>query len=253
MIEFFRDRTIEIRARPATVFRFFTDSARWARWWGSGSTIEPRIGGAVVIVYPTGDRASGVVRELVPDQRVAFTYGYEAANKPISPGGSLVTITLAELPGNATRLVLRHDVDDAATRDEHVQGWRYQLARFAHVVADDAHAGATDAIAAWVNAWNEPDAGTRRALLERTVTADVRFRDANGDVYGLDELVGHVGAIHTFMPGLRLEPRGPIRRAHDTALADWAIVQADGTQVMAGTNVIGLAPDSRIATVIGIV
>ena len=47
------DRTIEIRAARATVFRFFTESARWARWWGAGSTIEPVVGGAVRIVYPT--------------------------------------------------------------------------------------------------------------------------------------------------------------------------------------------------------
>src|SRR5207249_2579040 len=68
-LDFSLDRTVEIRARPATVFRFFTDPARWARWWGEGSTIDPIVGGAVRIVYPGGERVSGVVRELVPEQR----------------------------------------------------------------------------------------------------------------------------------------------------------------------------------------
>jgi uncharacterized protein YndB with AHSA1/START domain len=40
-LAFSLDWTIEIRARRATVFGFFTDAARWARWWGSGSTIVP--------------------------------------------------------------------------------------------------------------------------------------------------------------------------------------------------------------------
>jgi uncharacterized protein YndB with AHSA1/START domain len=34
-------RTVVIRATPATVFRFFTDSSRWAQWWGAGSTRAP--------------------------------------------------------------------------------------------------------------------------------------------------------------------------------------------------------------------
>src|SRR5882672_10308119 len=126
-LAFSLDRTIEIRARRATVFRFFTDPVRWARWWGEGSTIDPIVGGVVRIVYPGGERVSGVVRELVPDERIAFTYGYEATGRLIAPGGSLVTITLEALPAGTTRLVLRHDVDAAKVLDEHVQGWRYQL------------------------------------------------------------------------------------------------------------------------------
>ncbi len=38
------DRSILIQADADTVFSFFTDSARWAVWWGAGSTIEPRVG-----------------------------------------------------------------------------------------------------------------------------------------------------------------------------------------------------------------
>lgn len=246
------DRTIEIHARRATVFRFFTDAARWARWWGPGSTIDPVVGGAVVIVYPGGERISGVVRELVVDQRLAFTYGYEAAGRSIVPGGSLVTITLEELAGGVTRLALTHHVDTAATRDVHVPGWRHQLARFVGVVTDDAQGGASDAVAAWFTSWSEPDADRRRAVLGGAVTSDVRFRDAHGDVYGVDELVSHVGAVLGFMPGVRLEPRGTLRRTHDVALVDWAAVTPDGTAVMRGTNVVRFAADGRIAEVVGV-
>ena len=260
-LDFSLDRTIEIRAARATVFRFFTDSARWARWWGAGSTVEPRVGGAVEIVYPGDVRVTGVVKELVPDERFVFTYGYERTSKPATdpqeamrrtmpPGTSLVTITLSSA-GPITRLELRHDIADAATRDDHVQGWRYQLARFAHVVGDDAYAAATDHVAAWVAAWNEPDAAKRRALLVNAVASDMRFRDAHGDVYGLDELLGHIGAVHQFMPGAHLEARGTLRRSHDTALADWAITAGDKT-LMTGTNVIRFGSDAKIADVVGV-
>jgi uncharacterized protein YndB with AHSA1/START domain len=250
-LAFSLDRTVEIHARRSTVFRFFTDSARWARWWGEGSSIEPVVGGAVVIVYPGGERVSGVVREIAPDQRLVFSYGYEAAGRPIAPGGSLVTITLDELPGGGTRLTLRHDVDSAAVRDMHAPGWRHQLGRFADLVARDV-GKAGEAVAAWFAGWNEPDAERRRALLGAAVTPDVRFRDAHGDVYGLDELVSHIAATQRFMPGLTLEARGPLRRAHEVVLVDWAAVRPGGEAAMAGTNVVRFAPDGRIADVVGV-
>jgi uncharacterized protein YndB with AHSA1/START domain len=246
------DRTVEIRASCSTVFRFFTDPARWARWWGEGSTIDPVVGGAVLIVYPGGERVSGVIRELVVDRRLVFSYGYEAGGRPIAPGGSLVTITLAELADGATRLELRHDVDRAETRDLHIQGWRHQLARFADVVANDAFAGAGDTVAAWFISWNDGDADRRRTLLSAAVSADVRFRDGHGDVYGLDELVNHVGAVLRFMPGIKLEMRGTVRRSHDVALADWAAVAPDGRAALSGTNVFRFAADGRICDVIGV-
>ena len=75
------DREVFIRARPATVFGFFTDSARWAAWWGAGSTIDPRPGGRVVIRYPNAVEAGGEVLErhgheiCLPTMILASRYG----------------------------------------------------------------------------------------------------------------------------------------------------------------------------------
>jgi uncharacterized protein YndB with AHSA1/START domain len=251
-LAFSLDRTVEIRARRSTVFGFFTDPARWARWWGAGSTIDPVIGGAVLIVYPGGERVSGVVRELEPDRRLVFSYGYEAAGRLIAPGGSLVTITLEDLPGGITRLALRHDVETVEARDAHAQGWRHQLARFVDVVAGEVHAGAGDAVAAWFTSWNETDTERRRTMLTAAVTPEVRFRDANGDVYGFEELIGHIAAVHRFMPGWKLEARGALRRSHDVALIDWTATREGGTATLTGTNVVRFAADGRISDVVGI-
>ncbi|MGE5181233.1 MAG: SRPBCC domain-containing protein [Acidobacteriota bacterium] len=242
-LAFSLDRTIEIGARRATVFAYFTDSARWARWWGAGSTIDPVVGGAVRIRYPDGSTASGIVKELAPDRLIAFTYGYDDPKQPIAPGGSLVTITLTDVPAG-TRLVLRHDVADAAARDLHAAGWRHQLAVFAHVVADAVFSPA--AIEGWFAAWNTDDPRAHLA-----VAPGVTFRDAHGCTAGVDELVGHIAALHRFMAGVKLEPRGTPRHAHGTVLADWAMTRGDQT-VATGTNVFRLDADGRVADCVGI-
>src|SRR5690348_11889052 len=108
------DRTVIIQARPDVVFRFFTDNARWAAWWGAGSTIDPRPGGVVHIRYPGGNVASGEVLEIHPPERIVFTYGY-ASGEPIPPGASRVSIQL-EAVERGTRLRLTHELDDATVR-----------------------------------------------------------------------------------------------------------------------------------------
>ena len=60
------DRTIVIGAPPAAVFRYFTDPARWAAWWGAGSTIDARPGGRVLVKYPNAVEASGEVIAITP-------------------------------------------------------------------------------------------------------------------------------------------------------------------------------------------
>ena len=60
------DRTLVIGAPPALVFRYFTDSDRWAAWWGAGSTIDARPGGRVYIRYPGNVEAVGEVIDVSP-------------------------------------------------------------------------------------------------------------------------------------------------------------------------------------------
>ncbi|HXD48849.1 MAG TPA: SRPBCC domain-containing protein, partial [Gemmatimonadaceae bacterium] len=106
------DRTVVIQASPETVFRYFTDSARWAAWWGAGSTIDARPGGRVYVRYATGDEAAGEVLEVKPPERIVFSYGY-VRGTPMPVGASRVTIDLEPLEG-ATRLRLSHELGDAA-------------------------------------------------------------------------------------------------------------------------------------------
>jgi uncharacterized protein YndB with AHSA1/START domain len=250
-LEFALEREIVIRAPRALVFRYFTDAERWARWWGAGSTIDGRVGGALKIVYPGGTTASGEVLELQPPERVVFSYGYDGAGKPISPGGSRVTIALADHP-QGTALRFLHELADGKTRDDHVQGWRYQLAVFANVVANEAHAGAAKLADAWFAAWNELDSCARSKAFTALAANDVLFQDAHSLTRGVDDLVAHVAGAKVHMPGITLERAGEPRQCQGTALVDWVATKADGTQLARGSNVFELTPDGRIARVVGL-
>jgi len=244
------DRTVTIRARRETVFRYFTDSDRFAAWWGAGSRIEPRPGGTVHIRFPNGIVAGGEVLEIAPVERVVFTYGFETG-RPIPVGASRVTVTLEETP-QGTVVRLKHELPTAEARDEHVQGWRYQLAVFANVVAREAHAGVGALADRFFACWAETDEARRRDGLLALATEDLTFRDPHSCTFGIDDLVDHIAAAQRFMPGVVLERQGEARQCQGTALVDWVVKAADGSSRAKGTNVFELAPDGRVARVTGL-
>jgi uncharacterized protein YndB with AHSA1/START domain len=244
------DRTVVIRARRETVFRYFTDSLRWAKWWGAGSMIDPEVGGKLFVRYPNAVEAAGEIVELEPPSRLVFTFGY-ASGQPMAVGASRVTITLAEHP-DGTELTLRHELADEAARDQHVQGWRYQLSIFANLVAAEVNAGAERRVDGWFAAWSEPDAAKRETLLADHVAPGIRFRDRFSATAGIDDLRPHLAAVHQFMPGMRIERSGPIHHCQGTALTEWFAKGVDGAERGRGTNIFTFDAEGRIADVVGL-
>jgi uncharacterized protein YndB with AHSA1/START domain len=243
------ERTVFIGAAPEVVFRFLTETPRWAAWWGAGSTIDARPGGSLLIRYPNGVQVAGAVVEVQPPRRMVFTYGY-ASGKPIPPGSSRVTIEL-ERDRDGTRVHLVHEFAEAAVRDEHIQGWCYQLSLFGNVVADEIHAGAPAAIDGWFDAWAEADAAARQQTLARIADADVAFRDRFSSIDGLADLVPHIGAAQRFMPGIRMRRSGDVRQCQGTAIADWVALAKDGQERARGLNVFIFGANGRIRSVTG--
>ena len=243
------DRTIVIGAPPPAVFRYFTDSTRWAAWWGAGSTIDARPGGRVFIKYPGGNEASGEVVDVAPPSRIVFTYGYNSGT-PIGPGGSRVTIELEKI-AQGTRLRLTHMLADASVLDEHVQGCRYQLSVFANVVADEIHAQAAAAVDAWLDLWGETDAARRVERLAAIASPDVRVRDRYSCLSGAEDVTHHIAASQRFMPGFRLRRSGEPRQCQGVVLADWTASGPDGQVRAQGTNVFALGADGLIESVTG--
>jgi uncharacterized protein YndB with AHSA1/START domain len=243
------ERTLDIEAEREIVFRFLTDTARWAAWWGVGSTIDPRIGGKVLIRYPGGTEAIGEVVELVAPDRLVFTYGY-VTGTPIPPGSSLVTFQL-EAHGSRTRLRFTHAFAEPGPRDQHVQGWRYQLSLFANVVADELYAGAEDLVDRWFAAWSEADSAAIETRLRALVTTSVRIRDRFSALEGIDDLIAHIAAARRFMPGIRMQREGSVRQCQGMALADWVARAADDQERARGTNVFVFGGGGRIESVTG--
>jgi uncharacterized protein YndB with AHSA1/START domain len=244
------DRTVRIEADRDTVFRFFTDSQRWAAWWGAGSAIDARPGGRVLIRHPNGVEVHGEVSAVEPPERIAFTYAYANSSTPPART-SLVTIRLAPEGPGATRLHLHHAFAEAGARDEHVQGWRFQLSLFGNLVAAEAFAPAQAQVDAWFAAWSDPDTPAREATLARVASPQVRFRDRFSLIDGLDDLRPHLSAVHRFMPGMRLERHGDVRHCQGMVLADWIARGSDGAERGRGTNVFVLGPGAIIESVTG--
>jgi uncharacterized protein YndB with AHSA1/START domain len=244
------DRTVTIQALPETVFRFFTDSERWAKWWGAGSTVDARPGGEVYIKHPGGVESRGHVVEVDPPRKFVFTYGFESG-KPIPSGSSRVTIALQ--PHRAgTRLTLTHELPDAGARDEHIQGWRFQLSLFANIVADEVvMSNAARYVDLWFKAWAEPDDVARKAMLAEVAANEIRMQDRYSNLDGMDDLLPHLAAAQRFMPGLTMRRAGNVRHCQGMVLADWTLTGLDGAQRGTGTNVFVFGPTGRIEWVTG--
>jgi len=242
------ERTVLINAKPSTVFAFLTETPHWAAWWGAGSTIDPIAGGKIYIRHANGVESLGQVLELDPPQRIVFSYGF-ASGKPIPPGSSRVTIHL-EPHESGTRLHLLHEFADAGARDEHVQGWRFQLSLFSNLVTNEVFAGAANTVDAWFKAWVTEDAPTRDEMLAAIASPTIRFRDRFSLLDGIADLSAHIAASHRFMPGVALQRKGEIRHCQGVVLADW-VAARDGKELMTGTSVFTFGPDGKIDSVTG--
>ncbi|MCY2959681.1 MAG: SRPBCC domain-containing protein [Planctomycetota bacterium] len=244
------DREVLLRATRGVVYGYLSDPARFAAWWGAGSTIEPRVGGGVLIRFVNGVEVGGELLELVPGERVVFTYGFRDPGKKPAWGGSRVLFRLADRP-DGTALALRHEFPDSASRDGHVAGWGYQLAVLAGLVAREQHAALGDRVDAWFAAWSSDDPAERSRLLTPATADGVKFRDAWAVVSTRDELLAHITAAKRHMPGVRIERSGEPRHVQGCVLVDWQAKGPDGKAAMRGTNVFELAPDGRIAGGVG--
>lgn len=126
------EQTVRIAARPETVWRYWTEPERMSEWWGSAAELDPRPGGVCVVEMDGPGVMRGEYVELVPHERIVFSFGWEATEGApgVAPGSTRVEITLTA-DGDDTVLVLRHTGLPAAARDEHHAGWGHFLPRLA--------------------------------------------------------------------------------------------------------------------------
>jgi len=125
-------REIVIDARPETVFPFLSDPDKMALWQGP-TELDPRPGGTYRVLMAGQYEAAGEVVEIVPNERIVFTHGWNQPGHPIPPGSTRVEITL-QAEGDKTRVRLVHSGLPADAVSDHTKGWDHYLERLSIVV-----------------------------------------------------------------------------------------------------------------------
>jgi uncharacterized protein YndB with AHSA1/START domain len=122
------EQTLRISARPETVWQYWTDPARMCDWWGAAAELDPRPGGVYVVEMGGGGVMRGEYVELVPHERIVFTFGWDPVEggPQIAPGSTRVEVTLTA-DGDDTILALRHTGLPPAAVSEHSAGWAHFL------------------------------------------------------------------------------------------------------------------------------
>jgi uncharacterized protein YndB with AHSA1/START domain len=133
-------REILIDAQPATVFELLTEPSRHVEWQGSEVELDARPGGAYRVVVAGEHTIVGEFVEVVPNEKVVFTFGWDEPGHPIPPGSTTVEYTLVA-EGDKTRVRLVHRGLPEESVAGHTGGWDHYLARLA-VVGGGGDAGA---------------------------------------------------------------------------------------------------------------
>lgn len=124
------EREILVAATPETIWPFLTDPEKHLEWLGTVAEIDPRPGGIYRVLVGGEHQSAGAYLEVVPHEKVSFTFGWEQEGNPITPGSSTVEITLhPEGDKTRVRLVHRGIPEDAVS--DHTHGWDHYLERLA--------------------------------------------------------------------------------------------------------------------------
>jgi uncharacterized protein YndB with AHSA1/START domain len=121
-------REIMIEATPETIWPFLTEPDHLVEWHGTVAEIDPQPGGIYRVLVAGQFQSAGQYVEVVPMEKVAFTFGWEDDRRLIPPGSTTIEITLHP-EGDKTRVRLVHSglPDDAV--DDHGRGWAIYLGR----------------------------------------------------------------------------------------------------------------------------
>lgn len=124
---------VVIAAEPSTIYELLTDPAQQA-WWGTNAELDPRPGGIYKILVGDDHPSRGEFVEVVPNEKIVFTFGWDQPGHPIPAGSTMVAITLTP-DGDGTRVRLVHSglPDDAVS--DHNKGWTQFLTQLSNEAA----------------------------------------------------------------------------------------------------------------------
>jgi len=247
--------SVEIAARPATVFRCVTQSDLLSRWLQAEVRLEPRVGGDVRIDFARyGTVVEGRVLELRTDELVVFSWGVAAGPQAAEMPAGSTRVSLRLTPTAAgTRVTLRHEgIPTAQGRRDHAMGWTGYLGSLAGVAPLANVEGGVEALwDRWFAAWAETDGAARDRLLGATLADDGTFADSHAEGRGREFVSEWIGVCQGMFPGTRLSRDGPVLHTRGALLVEWQAHPADGSKVARGINHGRLSADGRLAGVEG--
>ncbi len=125
---------VVIAAEPSTIFALLTDPEQQA-WWGTNAELDPRPGGIYKILVLDAHPSRGEFIEVITNEKIVFTFGWDQPDHPIPAGSTKVAITLTP-DGNVTRVRLVHSGLPEDAVSDHRKGWT----RFLEQLTDEATA-----------------------------------------------------------------------------------------------------------------
>jgi len=129
-------------ASPEKIYAAWADPQKLVQWFGPGSVeegsvradLDLRVGGRYRISFKakgTYNEVGGVYREVVPNQRLVFSWAWHSTPER----ESLVTISI-QPEGSDTLLTFRHEqFADVTARDNHERGWTEFLGKLESYLA----------------------------------------------------------------------------------------------------------------------
>lgn len=130
------DRTLQLSASPADVWRAITDPAELSRWFGDAAELEPRAGAEGWFEWESHGRFAARVVEADPPRRIAWRWMHEAGAPFDEAATTLVEWTLTARDGGGTTLELRESgFRTDAHRLENTEGWKTELGHLEELLA----------------------------------------------------------------------------------------------------------------------
>jgi uncharacterized protein YndB with AHSA1/START domain len=124
-------REVLIKAEPSTIYAFLIKPGKQT-WLGSDVEFDARPGGIYKVNVVGDHRALGAFTEVVENEKVVFTFGWDEPGHPIPAGSTTVAITLIP-EGDETLVRLVHSGLPEDAISDHENGWQFFLDRLATV------------------------------------------------------------------------------------------------------------------------
>ena len=108
-------------------------------------------------------------------------------------------------------------------------------------------------VEAYVATWNETDAGRRQAGIARAWDAAGRYRDPLMQSEGHAGIDAMLAAVQARFPGFVIKRTSKVDSHNDCVRFAWSLGPEAGPAAVEGVDFCALAPDGRLAAVVGFI